>query len=331
METKISVIIPVYNTEEYLGNCLTSICTQTLKDLEIICINNASGDNSLNILNDFANKDKRIKVINFRLNKGAAQARNYGIKIAKGEFISFIDSDDYLETADFYEKLYTRAIKAQVEIAKGNYKNAENNEIDFALNEEIRKNKTSMAFAYCSAIYSNNLISKNNISFPDLIDMEDPIFSFKCAVLSNKIEIVDTAYINIVKRKNSVTSGIPTLEKIIDKLKGLELIIDYANSINVIKKESYIFVLTFWFLQTFNNSIVNKDFEIRAIIAETLYKLYDKIYYKKEVIQSINAKAYFLAENLQTRNINKFIHFDNDRQYLFSKLRGNVKRSLINA
>ena len=104
-----------------------------------------------------------------------------------------------------------------------------------------------------------------------------------------------------------------------------------AALITRLKKERYIFVLTFWFLQTFNNSIVNKDFEIRAIIAETLYKLYDKIYYKKEVIQSINAKAYFLAENLQTRNINKFIHFDNDRQYLFSKLRGNVKRSLINA
>ena len=82
METKISVIIPVYNTEEYLGNCLTSICTQTLEDLEIICINDASEDNSLNIRNDFANKDKRIKVINFRLNKGAAQARNYGIEIA---------------------------------------------------------------------------------------------------------------------------------------------------------------------------------------------------------------------------------------------------------
>ena len=108
---EVAVIIPVYNTEEYLGNCLTSICTQTLEDLEIICINDASEDNSLNILNDFANKDKRIKVINFSLNKGAAQARNYGIEIAKGEFISFIDSDDYLETADFYEKLYnSRAV-----------------------------------------------------------------------------------------------------------------------------------------------------------------------------------------------------------------------------
>ncbi len=327
---KVSVIIPVYNTEKFLRKCLDSVCNQTLQDIEIICINDCSTDGALEILREYARKDKRIKLIELFENGGAAKARNIGIDIAEGEYLGFVDSDDFVDL-DFYEKLYTRAIKAEVEIAKGNYKNAENNEIDFALNEEIRKNKTSMAFAYCSAIYSNNLISKNNISFPDLIDMEDPIFSFKCAVLSNKIEIVDTAYINIVKRKNSVTSGIPTLEKIIDKLKGLELIIDYANSINVIKKESYIFVLTFWFLQTFNNSIVNKDFEIRAIIAETLYKLYDKIYYKKEVIQSINAKAYFLAENLQTRNINKFIHFDNDRQYLFSKLRGNVKRSLINA
>lgn len=139
METKISVIIPVYNTEEYLGNCLTSICTQTLEDLEIICINDASEDNSLNILNDFANKDKRIKVINFRLNKGAAVARNNGIKIAKGEFISFIDSDDYLETADFYEKLYNKAIQTNADITKGLYKNSFDNTVYENINNKIKE------------------------------------------------------------------------------------------------------------------------------------------------------------------------------------------------
>ena len=143
METKISVIIPVYNTEEYLGNCLTSICTQTLEDLEIICINDASEDNSLNILNDFVNKDKRIKVINFRLNKGAAQARNYGIEIAKGEFISFIDSDDYLETADFYEKLYIKAIQTNADITKGLYKNSSDNTVFKEINNKIKENKNN--------------------------------------------------------------------------------------------------------------------------------------------------------------------------------------------
>lgn len=143
METKVSVIIPVYNTEEYLGNCLTSICTQTLEDLEIICINDASEDNSLNILNDFANKDKRIKVINFSLNKGAAQARNYGIEIAKGEFISFIDSDDYLETADFYEKLYNKAIQTNADITKGLYKNSSDNTVFKEINNKIKENKNN--------------------------------------------------------------------------------------------------------------------------------------------------------------------------------------------
>ena len=148
METKISVIIPVYNTEEYLGNCLTSICTQTLEDLEIICINDASEDNSLNILNDFANKDKRIKVINFRLNKGAAVARNNGIKIAKGEFISFIDSDDYLETADFYEKLYNKAIQTNADITKGLYKNSFDNTVYENINNKIKENKNNFCSTY---------------------------------------------------------------------------------------------------------------------------------------------------------------------------------------
>ena len=88
---KVSVIIPVYNTEKYLEECLNSVENQTLEDIEIICVNDGSTDKSLEILNNHANKDSRIKVIS-QENGGLSHARNTGMKIAKGEYITFLDS-----------------------------------------------------------------------------------------------------------------------------------------------------------------------------------------------------------------------------------------------
>ena len=101
--TKISVIIPVYNSEKFLKKCLDSIINQTLNDIEIICIDDGSTDKSLRILNNFADKDNRITIINQK-NSGPSAARNKGIENAKGEYIGFVDSDDWIDL-DFYEKL----------------------------------------------------------------------------------------------------------------------------------------------------------------------------------------------------------------------------------
>ena len=93
---KVSVIIPVYNVEQYLSKCLESIINQTLQDIEIICINDGSTDNSLQILEEYAQKDSRIIVIN-QQNQGVGEARNKGLEIARGDYIWFVDSDDYVE------------------------------------------------------------------------------------------------------------------------------------------------------------------------------------------------------------------------------------------
>ena len=111
---KVSVIVPIYNSEKYLERCIKSIINQSLRDIEIILINDGSKDNSLNICKNFHNKDSRIKIID-KENEGVGSARNDGIKIAKGEWISFIDSDDFVES-DFLECLYNEAISKNVEI-----------------------------------------------------------------------------------------------------------------------------------------------------------------------------------------------------------------------
>ena len=114
---KVSVIVPIYNTEKYIGKCLNSLVNQTLRDIEIICVNDGSTDNSMITVRKFANNDFRIKIIE-QENKKQGAARNAGMRIATGEYISFVDSDDWVDL-DFYEKLYNAAKNHNFDIALG--------------------------------------------------------------------------------------------------------------------------------------------------------------------------------------------------------------------
>lgn len=111
----VSVVIPVYNTEKYLERCLNSLVNQSLKDCEIICINDGSTDKSLEILEEYKVKYPQIVIIN-QQNKGPSAARNCGIEIAKGEYIGFVDADDWVDL-DYFEKLYNSAKANNCDIA----------------------------------------------------------------------------------------------------------------------------------------------------------------------------------------------------------------------
>ena len=111
---KVSVIIPVYNVEKFLRDCIESVINQTLSDIEIICINDGSPDNSIDILNEYASIDPRITVIS-QENRGLSVARNRGMRLAKGKYLYFIDSDDKLLDPDALEVLYTKAEEKRYE------------------------------------------------------------------------------------------------------------------------------------------------------------------------------------------------------------------------
>ena len=117
MTPKISIIIPVYNAETYLYRCLASVISQTLSDIEVICVNDGSTDNSLSILYEYQKKDKRFKVIT-QNNMGLSCARNNALKYAQGKYIGFVDADDTIEK-DFYLLLYNNAERYKAEIACG--------------------------------------------------------------------------------------------------------------------------------------------------------------------------------------------------------------------
>lgn len=112
---KVSVVVPFYNTEKYLEKCLDSLVNQTLKELEIILVNDGSTDSSLEIAKNYQQKDSRIKIVEQEhLKQGAA--RNSGMKVAAGEYIGFVDSDDWVDL-DYFEKLYNTAKQYNADIA----------------------------------------------------------------------------------------------------------------------------------------------------------------------------------------------------------------------
>ena len=110
---KISIITPVYNADLYLEECLNSLVNQTLEDIEIICVNDNSKDKSLKILQNFAKKDKRIKIINFDETSGQSRARNVALESVSGEYIGFVDADDFVDL-DMFEKMYKKAQNADM-------------------------------------------------------------------------------------------------------------------------------------------------------------------------------------------------------------------------
>ena len=120
MTIKVSVIVPVYNVEKYLRQCLDSLVNQTLKDIEIICINDGTKDNSVEIINEYVKKCPNIILIN-QENQGLGMARNNAMKHAKGDYIAFVDSDDWVDT-DMYEVLYNKAIETDADIVECDYR-----------------------------------------------------------------------------------------------------------------------------------------------------------------------------------------------------------------
>ena len=119
MKPKVSVVVPIYNAEKYLRQCLDSIISQTLREIEIICVNDGSTDNSLAIIEEYAAKDDRIKVIS-KPNAGYGHSMNMGLDAATGEYFGIVDSDDYI-LPNMYQTLYNLAIENDLDIVRGGY------------------------------------------------------------------------------------------------------------------------------------------------------------------------------------------------------------------
>jgi len=222
MKKKVSIIIPVYNVETYLEECLHSIVNQTFRDMEIILIDDGSSDRSPEIMKTFAEKDDRIKIIT-QSNSGVSAARNRGLRAASGEYFLFIDSDDTI-LLNTIETLYNQSIETKSDLLLGNmihiYTNGEQF-FPFKRKKEIY-NQTGMSGEECYVkltkdntfpplVYlffmKRELIIKNKIFFKEGVIHEDELWCVKAILSATKVSLIDFCYYNYFQRDGSLMNS----------------------------------------------------------------------------------------------------------------------------
>lgn len=215
---KISIIVPVYNTSKYLKKCLNSLVEQTIQDHEVIVIDDGSTDDSLKIIKKYYKQYPKIIKYKSIKNGGVANARNVGLSMAKGEYVGFIDSDDYADK-DMFLKLYNKATEENADIVECGYNQVtnknikahriiENNEFGFNLSENPQLIIESTLFCWAH-IYKKELIDKYNIKYNNYNYFEDLLFTYKCFRHANKITKVfePLVYYNVRDDGSSATQG----------------------------------------------------------------------------------------------------------------------------
>lgn len=317
---QVSVIIPVFNAEKYLRRCLDSVCGQTLADIEIICVDDASTDGSAAIIAEYAAEDPRVKAISFSENRGAAMARNAGIDAATGAYVGFVDADDYAE-ASFYGKLLKATENGRIDIVKGVYRYVPGNRIDYSLNDAVRKDKNSFSFEYCSALFSMILVRGANVRFPALRDMEDPVFTLQAAILANEVRIVDDAVLNVFLHPESQTAATPTVEVLQEKFRGFESLVSMLDDGSV-APETAGYVLAVWYNGLFFRC---EDMAWNACdyLARRSLEVLRSIFCGREFFAALKLRAPLLAETIRRRDYADVVMYGRER--LRQDLGGRVK------
>ena len=210
---KLTVVVAAYNVQEYIGKCLDSLVNQTYKDMEILIVNDGSKDKTEVIVREFEKKYKNIKLLN-KENGGLSSARNYGIKFARGEYIAFVDGDDYLDEKT-YEKVMTKLIDEKVELAIFSYKKVFGDKY-----KKIRLNKKlyggdflkklfsksdEASIVVWNKIFKKDIIIENNIYFENKAYFEDTGFIFRYLYYVKKISVLEDCLYSYVQRDNSIT------------------------------------------------------------------------------------------------------------------------------
>lgn len=234
--TEISVLMPIYNASTYLRQSLDSVTNQTLTNIEIICINDGSTDNSLEIIRKYAEKDSRIVIID-KPNSGYGDSMNRGLNIAKGKYIAILEPDDWYETS-MLKTLYGLAMQNNLDVIKCDfyqYSNQTRQNKQYHLFKPSQCDKVigndedsfiySLQPSIWSAIYKQNFLNKNNIRFLDTpgASYQDTSFNFKVFALAKRVMFINTPLIhyridNNQSSINNIAKKLPNIDKEYDEI-----------------------------------------------------------------------------------------------------------------
>ena len=212
---KVSLIIPVYNVEDYIEKCLNSVVNQTLKDMEVIIVNDGSKDSSKQKIEKYLKKYPGIKYLE-KENGGLSDARNYGMQYATGEYIAFLDSDDYVEET-MYEEMYNMAQKEAADMVECNfiweYPDKKREDIGAVYNSKREMVEKARVVAW-NKLIKRELLEKTGVKFPIGLRYEDVEFFYKLVPYLEKVSFVKKCFVHYIQRGNSIanTQNIRTKE-----------------------------------------------------------------------------------------------------------------------
>lgn len=300
----VSVVIPVFNTSQYLDQCLSSVLNQTYANIEVICVNDASTDNSLEILNAWAQKDHRIVIIDSQINKGQGWARNLAIRKARGQYIGIVDSDDFI-SMDMYESLIANSSNCTADIVVGNvyaYHSDKNQNIyNFTSEiEDVITIKRSILVNGCrmsTSIIRKSIFSNYNLWYPEGVIYEDNANSAPIFLIANKINICYNSEPFYFYRINNVsTTRSLNNTRCWDRLLTANMFLNHTKRLNLYETYKEEIDYSYWSLYV-KNSI------IYAIFSFTRYQ-YGKV---KDFIREYNKMSGGLSM------IRKNIYYTQDR------------------
>ena len=278
-ECKLSIIVPVYGVEKYIDKCLNSLVKQSLKEIEIIVVNDGTKDNSQKIIDKYVKKypDKIKSYI--KENGGQGSARNYGLKKASGEYIGYVDSDDFVEK-DMYKKLYNKAKENNYDIVVcGNYNVSEdyqNKNIDAFINNYNTdlENIFFGKMAVWNKIYKRDILIKNKLEFKEKVWYEDLAFTLKAIMNSNTFAFIDEPLYDYLIREGSIMNN----SNVQRNLEILDAFNDILSYIKHNKKEEYFSKIEFLAIDHIYISAIVRVLKAEAddkVKRETINKLID--------------------------------------------------------
>lgn len=261
MDKKLSVIIPIYNVEKYLRECLDSVISQTLEEIEIVCVNDGSTDGSRDILCAFEKKDNRIVVVD-KENGGQSSARNLGLDVAKGKYVYFLDSDDFLNSAEALRELYQKAEEGKLDQlffnAETFFENSEVKEqninyVDYYTRKrdypsvktgkelfcEFQEN-WDFKVSVCLQLFRKEFLQDNGLKFCENMLHEDEVFTLECSALSKRSAYIDQAYFVRRVRGNSTMTTLQKTGSIYGYYHGVEELLRFAQNHKSIFDEPFV-------------------------------------------------------------------------------------------
>lgn len=327
----ISVIIPVYNAEKYLQRCLDSVCNQTLKNIEIICVDDCSTDNSAQIIRDYAARFTYIKFLPLATNQGESAARNAGLHMAKGDYLAFVDNDDELDL-NFYETLYQKAKQKDADIVKGQVMEIGYNGKKHIIKQvaERKDNKLLFLTYWWSAIFKRCVIAAHNISFCEEYPLGgDLLFLNQAVIAAQSFDTVNDVYYYYYRREDSGDSKVLSEVKIKSALSIYDKVIDNINANVACSYPAYHFIFHHFLMACFYLALRNEEAEVRKICATMTMHIFEKCQDKEGLQKYFSSTSPYLFEMLKNKDKSgierTLINCESRLQLIMSGLRSRIK------